>query len=63
VEELGDALAKALAMPVEERRQRHALLQDVVSKRDTAVWAADFLVQLERSAAQARSPFVASPAA
>lgn len=63
VEEMGDALAKALAMPVEERRQRHALLQAVVSKRDTTVWAADFLVQLERSAAQARLPFVASPAA
>jgi trehalose 6-phosphate synthase len=63
VEEMGDTLAKALAMPIEERRQRHALLQAVISRRDTTVWASDFLAQLERSAARVRSPFVASPAA
>lgn len=63
VEEMGDALAKALAMPVDERRQRHRLLQSVVSRRDTSVWAADFLLQLERSAADTRSLCVTSPAA
>jgi trehalose 6-phosphate synthase len=63
VEELGDALAEALAMPLAERQRRHAALYATVSRRDTTTWATDFLDHLERAAADVRMPYVASPAA
>lgn len=63
VEEIGDALATALSMPVSERQKRHRLLHATIAKRDTLVWAREFLSQLEKSAAHGQPPMIASPAA
>ncbi len=63
VEELGDALAKALAMPLAERQRRHAALYATISRRDTTTWATDFLDHLDRASADMSTPHVSSPAA
>lgn len=63
VEEIGDALATALSMPLAERQRRHDLLFATISKRDTRVWASDFLAQLENAACDMRLPLVSNPAA
>lgn len=63
VEELGDALAQALAMPLAERQSRHAALYATISRRDTTTWATDFLEHLKRAGADMRTRYISSPAA
>jgi trehalose 6-phosphate synthase len=62
-EEVGDALAEALSMSLPERQRRHAALYDVIARRNTSIWAEEFVLHLERAAGEARSPLVISPAA
>ena len=47
------ALAQALAMPLEERRERHQALFRVLSRSDIQFWADRFLSALERPSAPA----------
>ncbi len=63
VEEMGDAMATALSMPLAERRRRHAALYATISKRDTTSWATDFLFNLERAASAGRFGLAADTAA
>jgi trehalose 6-phosphate synthase len=44
------ALAQALAMPLEERRERHEALFRVISRNDIQLWADRFLSALQRPA-------------
>ncbi len=62
VEEVADALSKALTMPLDERQQRHAALYDTIARRDTSAWATEFVSLLERSAAE-HGPIQLHPAA
>lgn len=53
------AIAKALEMPIAERRQRHAALYEALTRNDIAGWGTRFLAALEsakRPAAE-RTPF------
>ncbi|MBD9527409.1 trehalose-6-phosphate synthase [Paracoccus sp. PAR01] len=52
VEEVATALARALTMPVEERRDRHAAMMRRLTAFPVAVWAKSYLADLE--AAQRR---------
>jgi trehalose 6-phosphate synthase len=47
-EAVAAALNRALAMPLEERRERHAALYDTLLKNDIAHWAERFLATLTR---------------
>src|SRR5438552_7153837 len=47
------ALAQALSMPLQERRERHQALFRVLSKNDIQYWADKFLSALEREPAPA----------
>jgi len=46
VDEVADALAKALAMPLEERTARHGALLDRIRRNDAAEWRRSFLSAL-----------------
>ena len=46
-EELSDAIARALAMPLDERRERHAALVKAVEAQDVEWWQARFLDHLK----------------
>jgi hypothetical protein len=45
-EAVGHAIERALTMSIEERRQRHAALYEVIAKRDINVWCEEFLSAL-----------------
>lgn len=62
-EELGDALAAALGMPLGERRRRHAALLATVARRDTVVWAEEYLDHLARGSLQRQADSAATHAA
>ena len=50
------AINRALAMPLEERRQRHAAIFKVLAQNDLSRWAERFLETLERPDAAAAMP-------
>jgi len=50
IDDIADALARALTMPLAERVERHQGLMGVVAARDSRTWAADFVRHLERAA-------------
>src|SRR3989449_9819007 len=62
VDEVTDALHRALSMPVDERHARMSALRHRVRANDVRAWVARFLDATERAALRAR-PTVASPAA
>ncbi len=43
-----DAVARALAMDLAERRERHAAMMDTLARRDASWWCAAFLRELDR---------------
>jgi trehalose 6-phosphate synthase len=45
-EAVGHAIERALIMSIEERRQRHAALYEVIAKHDINVWCEEFLSAL-----------------
>ena len=45
-EEMSDAIARALAMPLDERRERHAALVKAVEAQDVEWWQERFLDHL-----------------
>src|SRR2546422_8557797 len=61
VDEVTDALHRALSMPVDERHARMSALRHRVRANDVRAWVARFLDATERAALRARST-VASPA-
>ncbi|HSV21624.1 MAG TPA: trehalose-6-phosphate synthase, partial [Xanthobacteraceae bacterium] len=46
-ESVADAIAQALAMPIEERRARHQALLAVISAYDVDQWQREFLISLQ----------------
>jgi trehalose 6-phosphate synthase len=46
VDEVADAIAKALAMPLEERIARHGALIERIRRNDAAQWRKSFLEAL-----------------
>jgi trehalose 6-phosphate synthase len=46
VDEVADAIAKALAMPLEERITRHGALLNRIRRNDAAEWRRSFLAAL-----------------
>jgi len=46
-ESVADAIAQALAMPIEERRARHQALLGVISAYDVDQWQREFLISLQ----------------
>jgi trehalose 6-phosphate synthase len=56
-EGVGNAIARALSMPLEERRERHAALFDVLSRNDIQHWADRFITTLTRPPRTANWPF------
>jgi len=50
VDDIADALARALTMPLAERIERHRGLLATITVRDTQTWASDFVGHLERAA-------------
>jgi len=55
-EGVGVAIDRALSMPLEERRNRHAELFKVLSDNDLAHWSESFLARLACPSAQAELP-------
>jgi len=49
-QQMADCIAQALAMPLEERRQRHAAMLENVMTEDVNWWADCFVTALERKA-------------
>jgi trehalose 6-phosphate synthase len=47
-EDIADGMARALAMPLDERKQRHAAMLDCVVKQDVRWWSAKFMEALSR---------------
>jgi trehalose 6-phosphate synthase len=46
IDDVADAIAKALAMPLEERIERHGTLLTRISRNDAAEWRRSFLAAL-----------------
>ena len=46
-EDMADAIARALTMPLEERRERHAAMLASVVKQDVRWWSARFIAALQ----------------
>ena len=55
-EGVGNAIDRALSMPLEERRNRHAELFKILSDNDLAHWSESFLERLACPAAKAELP-------
>ncbi len=55
-EGVGNAIDRALSMPLEERRNRHAELFKILSDNDLAHWSESFLARLACPSAQADLP-------
>ena len=56
-EAVGAAINRALAMPLEERRARHATMLEVLTKNDIAHWAERFIATLMRPQRNSSWPF------
>jgi len=52
-EAVAGAIARALSMPLEERRARHAALYEALTRNDIKDWADKFLTELTRPPNQA----------
>ena len=63
VDEVADALERALAMPIEERRARHATMMRLLEEVDVHAWRDGFLQALQRSRSPAPAMAAASCAA
>lgn len=61
--DIAQAIQQAVAMPGEERRQRHAAMWDVLKEQDDRWWASSFLEILPGMAKQRRQDEVAFPKA
>ena len=48
-EDVADAIKRALAMPVEERRRRWRALMDGVERDDVVAWRDNFVASLEEA--------------
>jgi trehalose 6-phosphate synthase len=48
IEHTADALQRALHMPLDERKERHASLKKVVEEGDVVTWCRDFLEALQK---------------
>ncbi len=55
-EGVGNAIDRALSMPIEERRQRHATNFKALARNDLTHWAERFLATLERQPAADQRP-------
>jgi trehalose 6-phosphate synthase len=55
-ESVAGAVAEALAMPLEERRERHAALMHGIFEKDVNKWQRDFLDALRLSACHLAAP-------
>jgi trehalose 6-phosphate synthase len=62
-ESVASAINRALLMPLEERRERHAAMYETLSRNDIAHWAEQFLSVLARPPRAANWPFSISRAA
>ena len=51
-EGVGDAINRALAMPLAERRERHATNFEALARNDLSHWAERFLAMLEKQPAR-----------
>jgi trehalose 6-phosphate synthase len=49
VEDVADALQKALKMPIEERRERWRSAMDVLQRNDVTAWRENFVAVLRKS--------------
>ena len=49
IEDVADALQKALKMPLEERRERWRSAMDVLQRNDVTVWRENFIEVLRKS--------------
>jgi len=49
IEDVADALQKALKMPLEERRERWRSAMDVLRRNDVTVWRENFVEALRKS--------------
>lgn len=49
IESVADALQRALTMPLEERKQRHADMMGVLRRNDISVWRENFVTALTRA--------------
>jgi trehalose 6-phosphate synthase len=60
-EDVADAIRRALAMPVEERRRRWKSLMEGVEQEDVVAWRDSFVQSLEqaRDGAKPRRPRIA----
>jgi trehalose 6-phosphate synthase len=56
-EAVGAAINRALSMPLEERRARHATMLEVLTKNDIAHWAERFIATLIRPQRNSSWPF------
>ncbi|HYD85922.1 MAG TPA: alpha,alpha-trehalose-phosphate synthase (UDP-forming) [Vitreimonas sp.] len=56
VEDVADAIRKALAMPVEERRNRWRALMDGVEREDILAWRDSFVASLEAARERTAKP-------
>ena len=61
-EAVGAAIARALAMPLEERRERYNAIFEVLKKNDIYHWADRFIETLSRPARRSNWPFAADTA-
>ena len=50
---VGHAIQTAMSMPLEERRERHATMLQVIKRNDIATWTRRFVEALERADANA----------
>jgi trehalose 6-phosphate synthase len=55
-EGVGNAINRALSMPLEERKQRHAALYQVLADNDISHWADRFLARLSKPAQEPELP-------
>lgn len=49
IESVADALQRALTMPLEERKRRHADMMAVLRRNDISVWRENFVTALTRA--------------
>ena len=51
VDDLSDAMQRAIAMPLEERRERWGAMMETLTKNDISTWRDNFLTELEQAPA------------
>ena len=47
IDEVADGINRALVMPVEERRERHAAMMEVLRRNDITAWRQRFVAALD----------------